>query len=355
MRLGVFGEWDKPYLTMAFDYEARIAEAFLAFLGGGYVYRGRKAVYWCISCKTALAEAEVEYENDRSPSIYVRYPVTSDPAALDPALAGRKLWVIIWTTTPWTLPASMAVAFHPDFEYVVVGDDDPHGDAYIMESRRMGPVLEATGLNAPNILARVPAKALEKIEVRHPFLDRVIVPVMANYVTAEDGTGIVHTAPGHGREDYMTGVQYGIEIYCPVDEAGKITEGLPEYVGKRVFDANAPIIELAEGARRVDGAGGHAGALLSPLLALPQSHHLPRGGAVVHQYGSQGTAPARFGRNQEDPLGSLVGGRAHFQHDRRAPRLVHLPPARLGRAAHRVPLRGLQEAHHGRGTGPARH
>ena len=235
MRLGVFGEWDKPYLTMGFEYEARIAEAFLAFLGGGYVYRGRKAVYWCISCKTALAEAEVEYENDRSPSIYVRYPVTSDPAALDPALAGRKLWVIIWTTTPWTLPASMAVAFHPDFEYVVVGDDDPHGDAYIVESRRMGPVLEATGLNAPNILARVPAKAMEKIKVRHPFLDRAIVPVMATYVTAEDGTGIVHTAPGHGREDNMTGVEYGIDIYCPVDEAGKDHRGPARICGQAGF------------------------------------------------------------------------------------------------------------------------
>ena len=244
MRLGVLGEWNDPYLTMAFDYEASIAEAFLDFLGGGYVYRGRKAVYWCITCKTALAEAEVEYENDRSPSIYVRYPVTSDPAALDPALAGRKLWVMIWTTTPWTLPASMAVAFHPDFEYVVAGDDDPHGDAYIIESRRLGPVLEATGLSASKILARVPAKALEKIQVRHPFLDRAIVPVMATYVTAEDGTGVVHTAPGHGREDNMTGVQYGLDIYSPVDEAGKIIEGLPEYVGKQVFDANAPIIEL---------------------------------------------------------------------------------------------------------------
>jgi isoleucyl-tRNA synthetase len=262
MRLGVLGEWDHPYLTMGFEYEASIAEAFLKFLRGGYVYRGRKAVYWCISCKTALAEAEVEYENDRSPSIYVRYPVASDPSALNPALAGRKLWVIIWTTTPWTLPASMAVAFHPDFEYVVVGNDDPHGDAYIVESRRLGPVVEATGLNAPKILTRFPAKALEKIEVRHPFLDRAIVPVMANYVTAEDGTGIVHTAPGHGREDYLTGMQYGIDIYCPVDEAGRITEGLPEYVGKRVFDANAPIIEMLKA----------RGVLMGPAGTLDHSY-----------------------------------------------------------------------------------
>ncbi len=256
MRLGVFGEWDKPYLTMGFEYEARIAEAFLIFLRGGYVYRGRKAVYWCIHCKTALAEAEVEYENDRSPSIYVRYPVTTDPATLDPALAGKKLWVIIWTTTPWTLPASMAVAFHPEFGYVVVGDDDPHGDAYIVESRRRAPVMEATGLNAPNILARIPGRKLDRLEIRHPFLDRKIMGVLATYVTAEDGTGAVHTAPGHGREDYQTGMQYGIDIYCPVDEAGKIFEGLPEYLGKRVFDANAPIIELLKARGTLMGPAG---------------------------------------------------------------------------------------------------
>ena len=134
MRLGVLGEWGKPYLTMDFEYEAEIAEAFLRFLGGGYVYRGRKPVYWCISCRTALAEAEVEYGDHRSRSIYVRYPVLTDPAKLDPALAGRKLYVLVWTTTPWTLPASMAVAFHPEFDYVAVAEDG--GDVYLVESRR---------------------------------------------------------------------------------------------------------------------------------------------------------------------------------------------------------------------------
>jgi isoleucyl-tRNA synthetase len=163
---------------------------------------------------------------------------------------------MIWTTTPWTLPASMAVAFHPDFEYVAVGGDDPHGDAYIIESRRQGPVVEATGLDAPKILARIPGKALRKIQIHHPFLDRASVPVMANYVTAEDGTGAVHTAPGHGREDYQTGVQYGIDIYCPVDESGKIFEGLPEYVGKRVFDANRPIVELLKARGMLVGPAG---------------------------------------------------------------------------------------------------
>ncbi len=241
-RLGVFGEWDKPYLTMEYSYQAVIAETFLTFLDKGYVYRGRKAIYWCISDKTALAEAEVEYADHRSRSIYVRYLLASDPAALDPALKGRRVYVIIWTTTPWTLPASMAVAFHPEFEYVVAaGGND---DAYLVESRRLGPVLQETGLSAPNILARIPGKRLEGIVLQHPFLDRKIPGVLANYVTAEDGTGCVHTAPGHGREDFETGRKYGIEIYCPVGEDGAFTEGLPEYNGKQVFEANEPIIEL---------------------------------------------------------------------------------------------------------------
>jgi isoleucyl-tRNA synthetase len=256
IRLGVLGEWGKPYLTMDFEYEADTAEAFLAFLRGGYVYRGRKSVYWCIADKTALAEAEVEYENDRSPSIYVRYRVLTDPATLDPALAGRQLWVVIWTTTPWTLPASMAVAFHPDFEYVVAGGEDAGSDAYILESRRCDPVVNETGLKASRILARFPGRKLEGVEFQHPFLERRVIGVLAHYVTAEDGTGCVHTAPGHGREDCQTGMQYGIDIYCPVDESGKITEGLPEYVGKQVFDANAPIVELLKSRGALVGEAG---------------------------------------------------------------------------------------------------
>jgi isoleucyl-tRNA synthetase len=259
-RLGVFGEWSKPYLTMDFSYEALIAELFLKFLDQGYVYRGLKPVYWCIHCKTALAEAEVEYEDHRSRSIYVRYPVLTDPAKLDPALKGRKLWVIIWTTTPWTLPASMAVAFHPEFEYVAVADGA--GDAYLVESRRYAPVLAETGLKAPDVLARISGAKLDRLEIQHPFLERKIPGVLANYVTAEDGTGCVHTAPGHGREDFETGTQYGIEVYCPVGEAGEFTEGLPEYKGKTVFEANEAIIELLK----------KRGALVGPAGWLTHSY-----------------------------------------------------------------------------------
>ena len=241
-RLGILGEWDEPYLTMNFEYEAQIAEAFLKFLADGYVYRGRKPVYWCIKDKTALAEAEVEYEEHRSRSIYVRYALLTDPASLDAKLAGRKVYAIIWTTTPWTLPASMAVAFHPEYEYVAAADGK--GEVYILESRRFEPTLQETGLAAREILARVPGKQFDRVEFRHPFLERKVLGVLADYVTAEDGTGCVHTAPGHGREDYQTGMNYGIEIYCPVGDAGEFTEGLDVYKGKTVFEANEPIVEM---------------------------------------------------------------------------------------------------------------
>ena len=186
-RLGVFGEWAKPYLTMNFEYEAEIAQAFLKFLEKGYVYRGRKPVYWCISDRTALAEAEVEYEEHRSRSIYVRYAVLTPPERLDAALAGRKLYVIIWTTTPWTLPASMAVAFHPEFEYVTAEAEG--GEVYLLESRRLEPVARETGLKISKVLARIPGRSLDRIEIQHPFLERRVPGVLANYVTAEDGTG----------------------------------------------------------------------------------------------------------------------------------------------------------------------
>ncbi len=254
IRLGVFGEWSKPYLTMDYEYEALIAEIFLKFLEKGYVYRGLKPVYWCISDKTALAEAEVEYEDHRSRSIYVKYPLLTDPASLDPALRGRKVSVIIWTTTPWTLPASMAVAFHPEFEYIVVGDGGE--EAYLVEKRRYEPTRHETGLAASTVLARLPGRRLERTEMRHPFLDRKVVGVLASYVTAEDGTGCVHTAPGHGREDYETGMQYGLEIYCPVGDAGEFTEGLDAYKGKSVFEANEPIVEVLKARGTLVGPPG---------------------------------------------------------------------------------------------------
>jgi isoleucyl-tRNA synthetase len=261
-RLGVFGEWDHPYTTMAPEYEALTAEAFLEFLRQGYIYRGLKPVYWCIRDRTALAEAEVEYENHRSPSIYVRYRLLSDPATLDPKLAGRTVYVIIWTTTPWTLPASMAVAFHPDFEYVAATESETAPEVYLVEARRLEPTRAETGLEATTVLARFSGRKLERLKFQHPFLDREVLGVLADYVTAEDGTGAVHTAPGHGREDFDTGVRYGIEVYNPVGPRGEFTEGLDEYRGKTVFEANTSIIELLQA----------RGALVGPPHMLEHSY-----------------------------------------------------------------------------------
>ncbi|HEV2379025.1 MAG TPA: isoleucine--tRNA ligase [Terriglobia bacterium] len=261
-RLGVFGEWDRPYTTMSPEYEALTAETFLEFLKQGYIYRGLKPVYWCIRDRTALAEAEVEYENHRSPSIYVRYRLLSDPAGLDPALAGRNVYVMIWTTTPWTLPASMAVAFHPDFEYVAAAQSENAADVYLLEARRLEPALAETGLEAGTVLARIPGRKFEHVKFQHPFLNREVPGVLADYVTAEDGTGAVHTAPGHGREDFETGARYGLEVYNPVGTRGEFTEGLEEYRGKTVFQANEPIIELLRA----------RGALVGPPHTLDHSY-----------------------------------------------------------------------------------
>ncbi|HVC91051.1 MAG TPA: isoleucine--tRNA ligase [Acidobacteriaceae bacterium] len=241
IRLGVFGEFDHPYSTMSKSYEARVLETFFEFLEAGFVYKGLKPVYWCIHDRTALAEAEVEYEMHTSPSIYVRYKLTSDPAALDPALKGKQVSTIIWTTTPWTLPASLAVAFHPEFEYAALESGD---DVFIVAESLANSVAEGCGLKNVREIARFPGRKLERATFQHPFLDRSILGVLAEYVTADQGTGAVHTAPAHGADDFYTGVRYGLDPTCNVDGAGRLHHGLPEYDGKKIFAANEPIIEL---------------------------------------------------------------------------------------------------------------
>ncbi|MBV8817292.1 MAG: isoleucine--tRNA ligase [Acidobacteriaceae bacterium] len=246
-RLGILGRWEDPYLTMSAEYEAVIAQAFVDFLHRGYVYKGLKPVHWCIKDRTALAEAEVEYENHSSPSIYVRFPLASDPAAIDPALAGKNVYCLIWTTTPWTIPANLAICFNPKFEYVAV--DTPQGAAIVAEGL-LPQVSEALGWDQA-IIARFPGSKLERAVFRHPFLARDSIGLLADHVTLEQGTGAVHTAPGHGQEDFAVAQRYGIPVYCPVDASGRIfraegaTGELPEeLIGKTVWDANAVVIKL---------------------------------------------------------------------------------------------------------------
>ncbi|MGO9096087.1 MAG: isoleucine--tRNA ligase [Bryobacteraceae bacterium] len=251
-RLGVLGRWEKPYLTLTADYEAAIARAFVEFLDRGYVYKGLKPVNWCLHCRTALAEAEVEYENHSSPSIWVRFALTSDPAALHPALASRRVFGLIWTTTPWTIPANLAIAFHPKFEYVAV---EAGGDVYILAAELLDATARKLGWQSPQILARLAGTKLEGAIFRHPFLERDSPGVLADYVTLDQGTGAVHTAPGHGQEDHLTGLRYGIQTYCPVDAAGRFfhAEGaagrLPDsLIGKTVWDANPVVTAILEAA-----------------------------------------------------------------------------------------------------------
>jgi isoleucyl-tRNA synthetase len=240
-RIGVFGRFDRPYATMTPQYESVVLSTFFSFYENGFVYKGLRAVYWCMHDETALAEAEVEYENHTSSTVWVKYRLLDDPEKIDPALTRKKVSTIIWTTTPWTLPASMAVAFHPDEEYVALESD---GEVYIVASKLANDASEKCGLGSPKELAHFHGRKLEHLIFQHPFLDRKILGVLAEYVTMDTGTGVVHTAPSHGAEDFATGVKYGLDATSNVDEKGILRNGLPEYEDKRVWDANQPIIDL---------------------------------------------------------------------------------------------------------------
>lgn len=243
-RLGVLGDWDAPYLTMNFEYEAAIAREFNKFLMSDSVVRNKKPVYWCSTCTTALAEAEVEYHDHTSSSVYVKFPVKDDISDIDSALTGDKLYVIIWTTTPWTLPANLGIAFHPDFVYacVQVGDEK-----WILAKELVEKVMSECGIEDYSISAEFSATALEGKNCRHPFIDRDSLLMLADYVTTDAGTGCVHTAPGHGADDYITGLRYGLEPFSPVDDEGVYTSEAGVYAGKSVPAVNKDInADMAE-------------------------------------------------------------------------------------------------------------
>jgi isoleucyl-tRNA synthetase len=239
-RLGVFGQWDEPYLTMNPDFEAAVADVFITMLEKGYVYRGLKPVYWCIQDRTALAEAEVEYEDHTSPSVWVKFPVVADAAS---AKLGAGVSAVIWTTTPWTLPHNRALCFHPEFEYVVA---DTSAGPLLVARERLNALAGEAHLEGVTVRGAWKGRELEGLKFQHPFLDLRVPAVLGDYVTLEQGTGIVHTAPGHGAEDFYTGQKYGLETYAPIDDDGRYLEGLPEYKGKTIFEANAPVTALLE-------------------------------------------------------------------------------------------------------------
>ncbi len=237
-RLGVLGDWDDPYLTINFGYEASIAREFNRFLMSGSVVRSKKPVYWCSTCTTALAEAEVEYYDHTSPSIYVKFPVAEDLSEVAAELGNRKVFALIWTTTPWTLPANMGVAFHPDFVYAAVEVGD---EVWLVAQELVEQCFQEFDIDDYRVLATFSAKGLEGKKCRHPFLDRDSLMVLADYVTTESGTGCVHTAPGHGADDYITGLRYGLEVVSPVDDTGHYTDEAGKYAGKQIPTVNRQI------------------------------------------------------------------------------------------------------------------
>lgn len=233
-RLGVWGDWADPYITMHPEYEAVQIRLFGEMVEKGYVYKDKKPVYWCADCQTALAEAEIEYHDHRSPSIYVRFPVQDGKGIL----AEENTYVVIWTTTPWTIPANLAIALHPQFDYVVV--QTARGNLVMAKELAPG-VLEELGLENQGVVAEFKGAELEGVVCLHPLMERESLVILGDHVTLEAGTGCVHTAPGHGHEDYLAGLEYGLPILSPVDEQGRFTEEAGRYAGMSLDEGNRAV------------------------------------------------------------------------------------------------------------------
>ena len=241
-RLGVLGRWEEPYLTLNRGYEASITREVGRFVRTGAVYRGQKPVLWCHRCRTALAEAEVEYEDKRSPSIYVKFPVEDDLRARLPALGDKPAFVVIWTTTPWTLPANLAICLHPEHEYSMT--EAANGEVYLTATYLASPFAEEIGLGETKELGRFLGSEVAGTNARHPFVERPSRILLGEHVTLDAGTGCVHTAPGHGADDYEIGRRHGLEIYAPVDARGRFTPDVEQFAGMQVFEANDAVCEL---------------------------------------------------------------------------------------------------------------
>ncbi len=225
-RLGVFGLWEQPYTSMEFAYEAEIVRVFKRLVEGGYIYRGLRPVLWSPSSQTALADTEIVYKDVVSKSIYVRFPLAEDPKGIFEGL--ENPYTIIWTTTPWTIPANLAVAFHPKLTYDIVRVGENH---YLLVHELVETVMGKIGAESWEHVKSVKGRELEGTDFKHPVFDRKSVGVLADYVTTEEGTGVVHTAPGHGRDDFYTGAKYGLPVLCPVNEKGVLTEEAGEFAG----------------------------------------------------------------------------------------------------------------------------
>ncbi len=241
-RLGIFGEWDHPYVTLDKNFEATIAHKLAELVERGLVYKGSKPIHWCTSCKTALAEAEVEYDEHESPSIYVKFKVLGDLTTISPKLKDLPVSLVIWTTTPWTLPANMAVAVHKSYMYTVVKVGEEY---FVVAEGLLDAFRKSINQKEDKLIERIPGTKLHNLTLAHPFLNRQVKVVFSNHVTLDAGTGCVHIAPGHGQEDYEVGIANNLPILNPVNDAGVFTEAaeLPSVIGQFVFKANPLVIE----------------------------------------------------------------------------------------------------------------
>lgn len=264
-RLGVWGDWENPYLTLEPAYEAAQIEVFGEMATRGYIYKGNKPVYWCADCETALAEAEIEYHDHTSRSIYVKFAVVDDKGALPGATAASQdgsTSVLIWTTTPWTIPANQAVTVHPDYEYVLLFNPADASSERLLVAKELAPsVAKALGWEQYTTSSAVSGRTLEGIVLRHPLEDHTVPVILGDHVTLDAGTGCVHTAPGHGLEDYLVGLKYNLPVYAPVDSKGRFTAEAGKYSGMVVSDANQVIIN-----------------------DLATTGRLAQAGSIVHQY-----------------------------------------------------------------------
>ncbi len=240
-RFGVMGEWDEPYLTMNYPYEARIARECGEFALSGDMFLGKKPIYWCCSCQTALAEAEIEYHDHNSPSIYVKFPVKDDISHIIPEAGNNDVHVVIWTTTPWTIPANLGICLHPDFVYAAV-HTEIHG-ILILAKELVSQAMADLGIEKYTIIKEFSAQDLENKKCTHPLYDRDSLIILGNHVTLEAGTGCVHTAPGHGADDHIVGRRYNLECYSPVEDNGVFSKDVEYFAGQFIFKANAQIIE----------------------------------------------------------------------------------------------------------------
>ena len=348
-RLGVIGDWEHPYLTMNKGFEADEIRIFGKMYRNGHIYKGLKPVYWCAKDETALAEAEIEYQDDPCTTVYVRFPMKDDLGKLG-HLDLTKLSFLIWTTTIWTLPGNLAIALNPADEYVIarVGG----GEMFILAEALVEKVLPLGGFDKWEIVETHEGAFFENMLAQHPFLDKTSRLLLADYVTMDSGTGCVHTAPGFGADDYLTCLRYGMEMVVPVDDQGRHTDYAGKYAGLSTEESNPVILEdmrrsgMLFASEEIVHSYPHCWRCKSPIIfrATPQWF------CSVDSFKEEAVAACEdvkwlpaWGKER---MGAMIreradGQGAHGRHDPRARRLVHLPSAPLGPAHPRVLLRGL--------------